>query len=220
MRILRFTILIGLSFPLFAQPPDLDDLSRNLDLSPLTAPTPSPTPEPESLPSRADLHADRGEIPAAAQLPAPTEDPNELLLLTLPAGPRLVVPNPARLDRAWPLLRESITSAQLHFKGPLFVVLHADGNFSVAGSILRDEPRPLPFGADISPQEELPLAGRWATLPEARRDHPDVLATFQLLRNQITARGLKTDSREFYFFPAEDGRVFFALRLIESAPPR
>lgn len=208
-------LLFGLSAPLRAQLPDLDDLGRGLDLTPIVTPSPEPTPEAELLPAPADLHAGRAPAPPHELLPSEPDPATGLFRLNLPAGPRLIIPNPARLDNAWPLLHQSVAEATLKVIGPEFVVLHADGNFSAACPIERDEPKPLPLGADISPLEELPLVGIWAEIPEARRNHPTVLAAFQKLRSQLHAAGIQPDTREFYFFPTEEGRVFFALRLSE-----
>ncbi len=168
------------------------------------------------VPLPRDLRAGLDEAPGVV-LPSPAEEGGEveaagLVRVELPMGPLLVAANPVRLDEAWRLLGRTAREAGLVPVPPLLVLLHADGNFSAGCPLRADAPVALPQGADISPHPGGVLHGVWAEIPEARRDHPAVLAAYQRLRALLDEKGLRPDTREIYFLPGSRGWVLIALR--------
>lgn len=218
-----FLLFLTLTARLQAQPPDLDGLSREVDLStlkpslPVSEPGEGPSPHP-----RAHLFKNVDRLRLLAE---PAEDPfhplpeSDLLMLRLPAADYLVAPNPSRIDTAYQRLLETLDTIGNPAKFPLKVVLHADSKFSVAIALARTPNDPLPPGVDISPLPAMTLYGVFADIQVLQKDRPSVLAAFQSIRRHARSAGLQLDSSELYAFPREPGRVFFAMR-VQSEPAR
>ncbi len=212
-----FLLLLLLTVRLSAQLPDLDTLSREVDLSTLK-PREVPSEPVETAPPSPHTHLFAG-IEALTPLSEPGEDSlqpigdGKLQILHLPAADYLVVPNPPRIDSAYHLLAETLAEMDISSGFPLKVVLHADSKFSVAIVLTQKKHDSLPLGVDISPLPPITLLGLDADIELLQRDHPPFLEAFQSIRSYARSVGFDLDTREFYALPREPGRVFFGLRI-------
>ena len=205
MKPLLLILISGTLLTGRAQIPDLDEFTGDLDLE---LPTPaSPTPAPASGLSRVHLF-DAWEVVAA--LP---EDATATVHLIVPEGTYLVSPNTERIASAYQRLAGE-QNADWVFAAPLKVVLHADGNVSVAIRVKGEADRQLPPGLDLSPLPELKLAGKVVDIQVADRTHPLVMQAFTDIRRDALKAGWNLDRREFFFFPLEPGKVWFGLKVM------
>jgi len=204
-----------------AQPADVDALSHDLDLSIL-----------KNQDELFDELSDE-EIPAdhlfigfdkLGEIPEPENDQwspiadSPLILLDVPARSYLVVPNPARMYDAYTLLVEGLKDKTLEAVFPLNVLLHADGNFSLAVALREPPTKGLSQGLDISPVAKTVFAGVEADIQFLRKSHLPVLEAFTLLRTEAEKLGLELDRSELYFFPHSPGKVLLALPVKAGYP--
>lgn len=199
--------------PARAETDPLGELGEGLDLSILDEKAASPAESEDDAPPR-HLFASFDHLPAIERpRNAADEDGEELQVLELPPAPYLVAPNPARVDDAYRRIGRAIGSLDLKPRFPLKVLLHADGNVSVAQA-LADAPDPaLPSGLDLSPQPAVRLAGVWVDVQVADKTAPPVVAAVVALRRRAAEADLELDTSELYFLPAAPGNVLVALRI-------
>ncbi len=215
--LLLLTLLVGtLSF---AQLPDLDAFSEELDLTILDSPEAEESPPAENPANHLFIGFEKMDLPPIPKDMIQSEGQTPPLhLIQLPAGTYLVSPNPARIDRAY----ENIATAAKHEKWvlqpPVKVVLHRDGNFSIAVGLEKQPTQQLPAGLDLSPLPQSIYAAVLADIQILQKDHPPVLQAFITVKEAAELSGLELDTREFFFFPQSPGKVWFALRVKGKNP--
>lgn len=201
----------------FPQRPDVDDLTEELDLSLLDNPGKPPA-EPADIPSNhLFVNFDLISVPVPAENQIQKADEPGLYRISLPAAEYLVAPNPARMDDAYARLAQAVSNMKLKIHFPVKVLLHADGNFSVALPLGNPPEKPLPQGLDLSPQPKTVFAAVQADIQLLRKDHPPLLEAFLRLSEAATREGWELDRREFFLFPQSPGKVWFALRVIQDS---
>ncbi|WFB34388.1 hypothetical protein P3T73_09460 [Kiritimatiellota bacterium B12222] len=228
-RLLLTFLIVPLSL-LFAQPADVESMLYEVDLSILDNPQDKSTTSHhdvpadhlffqfEALPTEA-LQPPLAEKDADADTDAETQSDEEsattLIPFTLPEATYLIVPNTARIDQAYLSLAEALHLMELTPTFPLKVVLHADGNYSVAVALKEAPTSPLPLSVDLSPLQEARYVAVEADIQQINKEHPPVLEAFTRLREAAHQAHITIDRSEFYFFPLSPGKVWFALRVKE-----
>jgi hypothetical protein len=214
---LRFSFILCISTCAFLLPAqDLDDLGEGLDLSILDEPIQTPKSQVEDTISPLHLFAAFESAPHPKPPEGSFTGESGLQILQLPKSPYLVAPNPARIDTAYQQMQHAVKQLKLQPVFPLKIVIHTDGNVSVGCAVENEITDALPPGTDLSPQPAITLAGIWADIQVADRKHPLVVAAFQELRKQSFEQKVTLDTSELYLLPAEPGKVFVALRVIEA----
>jgi hypothetical protein len=209
-----FFVVVLFSSSLPAQPADVDALSHDLDLSILD---PAEKTEAHSLPSQAPADHLFVQFDRLPEIAAPRDDQwvlvedSPLVKVNLPARSYLVVPNPARMDQAYSQMATALEDKLLKPVFPLKIVLHADGNFSLAIALETPPSHALPQGVDLSPVQEMVFVGVEADIQVLRRNHPPVLQAYVLLQSAAKKAGLELETSELYFFPLSPGKVLLAL---------
>lgn len=217
MRLRILFLLLSLPLSAYTQMPDVDDLTRELDLSILDAAENPGTPPAErpanhlflNFDTLPKLHPEKGQL-------TPLID-DTLYRIDLPAATYLVAPNPARLDKAYALLSDAILQLNLSVIFPVKIALHADGNFSVALALEKLPTEHLPSGMDLSPLPHSVFAAVEADIQLLEKTQPPVLDAYIRLQSLAESQGLKLDRKEFFFFPQSPGKVLFGLRVLNSS---
>ncbi|MGA0333454.1 MAG: hypothetical protein ACO3N7_05725 [Kiritimatiellia bacterium] len=214
MRFLLLIFLLRFSLYSPAQRPDVDALTRELDLSILREEN-GEEPETPLRPPPHHVFVDFDRLPAVAPAAEWLESfqNGNLYLLRLPAASYLVAPNPPRVDTSYAALALALQELDLQARFPVKLVLHADGNFSVAVALAEPPDRPLPLGIDLSPLPALEFAAVEADIQLLDKTHPPVLDAYLRLQSLARSQGWTLDRKEFYFFPQSPGKVWFALRV-------
>jgi hypothetical protein len=204
-------LVLGLFPNGWAQIPDLDAFTEDLDIT--LPPASTPTPSAESNLPRVHLF-ERWEAAAGFPTFALPEETTSTFQLVIPEGTYVVAPNAARISEAYQQLA-ALQEADWAFSAPLKVVLHADGNVSVAIRMAEKGKLPLPPGLDLSPVPELRLVGNVADIQIADRVNPLVLGAFTGIQQDAEQAGWELDRREFFFLPLEPGKVWFGLKILD-----
>ncbi|MDF3127847.1 hypothetical protein P0Y35_01430 [Kiritimatiellaeota bacterium B1221] len=202
----------------FAQLPDLDGFSSEIDFSILDT-TADDTDAPAAHPANhLFINFELLKLPPTDQNLFQDTEQAGIKLLEFPAANYLVAPNPGRIDGAYTQLADAIAELDLQIRPPLKVVLHVDGNFSLALALEKDPQDFLPEGIDISPLPELRFVAVLADIQLLQKDHPPILEAYLQLQEAAQQYQWNLDRQEFYFFPQSPGKVWFALRVKGKNP--
>jgi hypothetical protein len=212
---IRHVILALLLSPLQAQIPDLDDFSRDLELT-LPGEETEPIAEADGLP-RHHLFSGWDFIKPYLSWSHDSRD-ETIVHLLLPEGSYLVAPNVAGVATGYQRISELLRAGHLTSGGMLKVVLHADGNYSTALLLSEAPTQPVPPGLDISPLKKTHVMGLITDIQVLEKSSPLLLNAFVRLQQEASRNGWTLDRREFIFLPTEPGRVFFGLELLAPLP--